>query len=141
MSIIKSVQDYLSKYDGMELINLSDIQTDLTPNTAGSYALAPTGNSVTKKDILGNKTYQNMYIFFARDIAVDDTDRAEMYDFLEDLSAWLEDKAEAGDLPVLPGEFEAVDLVASNNMLYDIEENGSGVYQVQLILTIKKIKK
>lgn len=140
MSIVKSLQDYLSDYDGMELIKLSEIETDLVPNANSSYALAPVGNSKTSSDVLGNKTYQNMYLFFARDIVEAEVDRVEMYDFLENLTEWLEEKADKGDLPKLPGKFEATDLVASNNMLYDIEENGAGIYQVNLILTIKKSK-
>lgn len=141
MSIVKSLQDYLSEYDGMELINLSKIRTDLAPNTPESCALAPVGNSKTMSDVLGNKYYQNMYIFFARDIVESETDRAQMYDFLEAFTSWLEDKADEDKLPKLPGSFKATNLEPSNSMLYDIEESGSGIYQIELILTIKKEKK
>ncbi len=144
MSIIKSIQDYLAKYDGMQLINMSEMETDYTPGkrgvTGGTSALAPTGNSRTRTDVLGNKTYENSYIFFAKDLAVDNSAREDMYDFLESLSEWIETKIDEGILPELPGKYEAVNLVPSNHMLYDIEESGAGVYQVELILTIKKRK-
>lgn len=85
MSIIKSVQDYLAKYDGMQLINMSEMETDYTPGKrgakGGTSALAPTGNSRTRTDVLGNKTYENSYIFFAKDLAVDNSAREDMYDF------------------------------------------------------------
>lgn len=142
MSIVKSLQEYLSTYDGMQMINLSQIETDYTPgkpaDPGGSTALAPVGNSKTRTDVLGNKTYQNMYIFFAKDLAVDNADREDMYDFLEAFSTWIEAQADEGSMPQLPGRFEAINLEPSNHMLYDIEENGAGVYQVELILTIKK---
>ncbi|WP_304128865.1 hypothetical protein [Mogibacterium diversum] len=144
MSIIKSVQDYLAKYDGMQLINMSEMETDYTPGKrgvkGGTSALAPTGNSRTRTDVLGNKTYENSYIFFAKDLAVDNSAREDMYDFLESLSEWIETKIDEGLLPELPGKYEAVNLVPSNHMLYDIEESGAGVYQVELILTINKRK-
>ena len=144
MSIIKSVQDYLATYDGMQLINMAEMETDYTPGKrgvkSGTSALAPTGNSRTRTDVLGNKTYENSYIFFAKDLAVDNSAREDMYDFLESLSEWIETKIDEGILPELPGKYEAVNLVPSNHMLYDIEESGAGVYQVELILTIKKRK-
>lgn len=144
MSIVKSVQDYLATYNGMQLINLSEMETDYTPGKSGAKggtaALAPTGNSRTRTDVLGNKTYENAYIFFAKDLAVDNSAREDMYDFLESFSGWIETKIDEGILPELPGKYEAVNLVPSNHMLYDIEESGAGVYQVELILTIKKRK-
>ena len=62
MSIIKTLQDYLMEFNGMEMI-----LTDLTPNAPSSYALAPAGSGVASKDILGNVTYQNSYVFWARE--------------------------------------------------------------------------
>lgn len=140
MSIIKSVQDYLTKYPGMSLVPLKDIQTEYTPAMQGTYALAPTGNTAMNKDILGNVTYQHSYIFFARERAADEVDRADMYDFLEAFMDWLETQADAGNLPKLPGRYEAIDLEAMNHMLFDIQEDGLGVYQVHLTLTIRKNK-
>lgn len=136
MSIIKAVQDYLEDYDGMSLIPITDIQTDYTPAMEGAFALAPYGNSVIKQDVLGNKTYQNSYIFFARERASDETDRQGMYDFLENLSAWLEEQADSGNYPTLPTGYEADGLSVSNYGLYEIENSGLAIYQVQISLTI-----
>ena len=41
-------------------------------------------------------------------------------------------------LPELPGKFTAEDMTVSNCMLMDIEEDGMGIYQVQIQLKIKK---
>lgn len=141
MSIIKSLQDYLMLYDGMALVPLKNISTEYTPAQGGTYAIAPTGNSAVKKDILGNVTYQNWYLFFAREKVADEVDRADMYDFLEGLTAWLEEQADGGNLPRTPGRYDVTDLEAMNHMLYDIEDNGLGLFQVQINLTLKRRKK
>ncbi len=62
MSILKALQDYLSGYDGMQPMR---ILTDQVEDTA-SYAVAPTGNTAVIEDVLGNRTYENDYVFLAR---------------------------------------------------------------------------
>lgn len=137
MSILKSLQDYLTTYDGMELRPINQILTD-SADAAGEYALAPTGNSKTMTDIIGNKTFTNNYTFYAKESAAHETDRAENYDFLEGFSEWLDEQNDNDNLPTLPGRYKAVDLTAANGLLFDIDEDGTGLYQVQIQLTIRK---
>ncbi|ADY54711.1 hypothetical protein Sgly_0345 [Syntrophobotulus glycolicus DSM 8271] len=140
MSIIKALQDYLKTYGGMDMRPISEVLTDQTRENASSYALAPSGNGKTVTDIVGNKTFENNYVFYAKEAVADEIDRQENYDFLEDLSDWLDEQNDAGNLPELPGQYEAESLEVSNVLLFDIDEDGTGLYQVQikLILTKKK---
>lgn len=135
MSIIKSLQTYLQTYDGMETIQ--EIRTDISDEKKG-YALAPSGNSKTSEDILGNKIFTNNYIFFAKETAHDEIDRSDKQDFLEDFSDWLETQNDIDNLPELPGRYSVISLMVANAMLFDIEEDGTGLYQVQITLKIKK---
>ena len=105
MTILKTLQNFISNYNGMTVL------TDL-----------------------GNKFYLNNYIFYVREIAREEEDRAENQDFLEDFSLWMDEQ----QLPELPGKFTAEDMTVSNCMLMDIEEDGMGIYQVQIQLKIKK---
>lgn len=109
------------------------VLTDFEGKQSG-YALQPSGNDTYKQDVLGNKYFQNNYIFYVREIAREEEDRADNQDFLEDFSQWLDEQ----NLPILPGRFVAQDMTVSNCMLMDIEEDGTGVYQVQIQLKIKK---
>lgn len=135
MSIIKSLQTYLETYEGMEQIK--DIKTYVADATNG-YALSPTGNSKVSEDILGNKIFTNQYSFLAKEHALDEVDRSEKQDFLEDFSDWLEEQNSMGNLPQLQGKFKALELIVSNGLLLDIDEDSTGLYQVQLNLKIKK---
>lgn len=127
MTILKTLQTFIGAYNGMTVL------TDFEGKQSG-YALQPTGNDTYKQDILGNKYFQNNYIFYVREIAREEEDRADNQDFLEDFSQWLDEQS----LPELPGRFVAQDMTVSNCMLMDIEEDGTGVYQVQIQLKIMK---
>ncbi len=132
MSIIKSIQTWLEQFDGMELKTISKVLTDQTDEEASSYAVAPSGSGKISTDILGNKTFQNSYVFYAKEAAANEVDRQENYDFLESLTEWIEDKNDNKDLPVLPAGYEPEEIQVSNAMLFDIAEDGTGTYQVQI---------
>ncbi len=135
MSIIRALQTYLETYDGMEKVK--DIKTYM-PDDKNGYALAAAGNSKVSEDILGNKIFTNQYTFLAKEMASDEVDRGGKQDFLEDFTDWLEEQNSKGNLPLLEGKYKAESLNVSNAMLFDISEDGTGLYQVQITLKIKK---
>lgn len=132
MSIIGALRSYLAEYEGIDLL-----LTDVTMG-AGSYALSPSANGILKRDILGNVTYQNSYIFTAKEHGGDEVDRQDNYDFLEGFCQWLEGRNERRDLPQLPSPYLPVSLEVSNVMLMDIEEGGAATYQVQIQFEFEK---
>lgn len=60
------------------------------------------------------------------------------WDFLEALTAWLEQRADAQDFPKLPAPYTVESLEVANALLVDINENGYGTYQVQIQLEFSK---
>lgn len=132
MSIIGALRSYLAEYEGIDLL-----LTDVTMG-AGSYALSPSANGVLKRDILGNVTYQNSYIFTAKEHGGDEVDRQDNYDFLEGFCQWLEGRNERRDLPQLPSPYMPVSLEVSNVMLMGAEEGGEAIYQVQIQFIYQK---
>jgi len=140
MSIIKSLQDFLETFDGMVLKPISQVLTDTTNNNLSSYALAPAGNGKIITDIVGNKTYQNNYVFYAKEAAADEVDRQENYDFLESFSDWIEEQNEEENFPTLPANYQVKEIKVSNILLFDIDEDGTGTYQVQIQLIFTKKK-
>ena len=88
--------------------------------------------------MVGNRYYTSRYHFFALECAGDEADRAENYDFLESLASWLEDQEDQGNYPELPGRYSVEGIAVQYATLYDVSQNGAGLYQVQIELTIKK---
>ena len=137
MSILKTLQDFLLDF-GMdmaiteiegEVLNIIDyINTDVVDKEPTSFALAPSGNTKIKEDILGNKTYQNSYVFYAKENAMGEADRQDTYNFLEAFSAWVD----SGVLPSLQEPYRALKLEVSNGILIDMDENKNGLYQIQI---------
>lgn len=134
MSILKSVQDWLAQYPGMELVPL----TDQTKETASSYAVAPVGNSATTRDVTGTRHYHNSYLFYARECALDEADRQANHDLIESLTDWIEAQSDSGNLPFLPGKYAAESVEASNGMLMEVGKDGLGIYQIQIQMTLYK---
>lgn len=141
MSMIKSLQVYLQGYSGMAMRPINAVLTDKPGEHPSSYALAPSGNGKTVTDVAGNKTFENKYIFYAKEVMADETDRQENYDFLEGLVDWLDEQNDLENLPELSGRYTAESIEATNAMLVEIDEDGTGLYQVQIKLTIKKGRK
>ena len=141
MSIIKSLQDWLGEYEYMHIKKLSEIRTDILDENSGSYAIVPSGNGKTVTDIIGNCTYINNYVFYARESLLDEADRVGTNDFLEALQEWIELKAEAEAYPKLKGRYSVNDIYATNAMLFDVNEDGTGIYQVQITVEIDKRRK
>ena len=131
MSILSAIQTFLAEYPDMRPVR---ILTDGVKQDAESYAVSPAGNIRIREDIIGNRTYENDYVFLSRECTADEVDRADNYDFLEGLYDWLEE----GGVPELPGEYEAESVTPSNVMLLEIEDDGTGIYQVQIKLTFTK---
>ena len=134
MSIISALQGYLKGFDGMEMRTL---HTDGTESEVGACAVAPSGNSKTVTDIIGNRTYINNYVFYAREYTTSEIERAENYDFLDSFFEWLEENNDNEVFPKIPG-YIVEEISASNVMLYDVEEDGRGTYQIQIQLTLTK---
>jgi len=129
MSILSALQTFLSGYSQMS------IQTDIIGKDPGSYAIAPTGNSKSSEDILGNKTFENNYVFYAKELTSNEIDRKENQDFLENFQDWIDEQI---TLPSLSGSYKVIKMSVSNALLFDVSEDGLGVYQVQIKLIIKK---
>ena len=138
MSIIKSLQTYLEQFKGMELTN-NPILTDITDDVS-SYALSPAGNSKTVTDIAGNRTYINNYVFYARGYTADETDRQDNHEFLDDLLEWIEDNNEKEIYPIVPS-YIVDEISASNALLFDVDVDGRGTYQIQIQLVLRKEKR
>lgn len=134
MSIISALQTYLMGFDGMEM---RTIHTDGTESEAGTCAVAPAGNSKMVEDIIGNRTYINNYIFYAREYTTSEEERQENYDFLDAFFEWLEDNNDNEVFPEIRG-YAVEEISAANVMLFDVDEDGRGTYQIQIQLKLTK---
>ena len=57
--------------------------------------------------------------------------------WVDDFFEWLEDNNDNEVFPKIPG-YEVEEISASNTLLYDVEEDGRGTYQIQIQLRLTK---
>ena len=133
MSILKSLQTYLEGFEGMEL---QPIMTDGVDSSV-SYALQPSGNRKTITDILGNRTYVNNYVFYAKAYTGSEADRQDNYEWLDEFFEWIEGNDEKEIYPDIKG-YTVEGISATNVLLFDVDENGKGTYQIQIQLELRK---
>lgn len=133
MSVIGALQRFLSEYQEIDLV-----LTDMTRGV-GSYALSQSASGALKRDVLGNVTYQNSYIFLMKEHGRDEADRRDNYDFLEGFCEWLEERVDSRSLPVLDAPYYPVSIEVSNASLMDMDGNGDATYQIQIqFIYVKK---
>lgn len=132
MSIVGTLRAYLAEFEGLDFI-----LTDVTLG-AGTYALSQSAGGLVKRDVLGNATYQNSYLFLAKQNGGSEVDRQDSYEFLESFCEWLEERNERKDLPNLSPPYSPVSLEVSNITLMGVEESGETTYQVQIQFIYKK---
>ena len=135
MSIIRSLQDWLETFDGMDLV----IYTDRTEEENSSYAVSPTENS-SKRDVCGGYVHTQGYQFLAKEAALNEVDRQGAYEFLDRFTAWIEEQDDAGNYPDLPAPYKVERIEVFNAMLFDLNEDGTGIYYVQLTMKFSKVR-
>lgn len=138
MSILASLQSFLTKFDGMEIRPISEVLTDRPEGAASSYAVAPAGSGETWKDVIGQRHHRNSYVFYALERVDAEADRGENWDFLEAFSEWLEEQADAENYPELPKGYTVDSMEVSNAMLLELDKDGYGLYQIQIQLEFFK---
>lgn len=153
MSILKDLQNFLLGYDNMamQIVETSEdeqgnlvvralgaITTDTTEENPSSYALQPSGSTMIE-DIVGNKIYQNSYVFYAMERGADEVDRADNHAFLENLCDWIEEQND-GELShvITKPKCTAESITVANAMLFENYEGGNALYQIQIQLNYVK---
>ena len=129
MSLIASLSAWLKEFDGGVIT--TDIM--LMPTPARSISARSTGTAIV--DVLGNREYTNNYIFRLRSLSIDEADRVENNDVIEQLTRWVYNRNDDGDYPIL--EYGVVeDIKVTNAVLSTINEDGTTEYEVLLAVKI-----
>ena len=134
-SIIETVKTLLNGYSEMsEFCN--KINYDFAENTAKTYGLYSTGDTLISKDVLGGENHRHSFVLYACNQPIGNYQRLEQSEFLLNFGYWLaEQKGTA--VSALSGSKTGYikKLNCENAMLYSVPTGDvkDGVtYQVQL---------
>ena len=138
MNIIELVKQILT--DCPLVSDLSgSINIDYTEDSPVSFGLYPTGDQLTKENILGNQDRRHNFVLYAVFQSFTDYDRLANSTFLLNLAYYLE-KAVTGQEIEVTINNETVSgkltkLSSANGMLYGYQDNtlsGPVTYQIQI---------
>lgn len=89
MNIIEAVKNIVADYDHISDFS-GDIDIDFTKETSGNIGLFPTGDSLVKRDILGNETRRHNFQLMATANSFTDFDRLNNSSWLLEFSYYLD---------------------------------------------------
>lgn len=114
------------------------ILTDLLgPSSMPGYAISATGSEITKRYIRSGNDFQNTFALYARFRGKENAQRQKNARFLQNFMSWVLSRNQSKYFfPILNGNVQSIE--TSNGMLFDAEENGDAIYQVQIKLKFYK---
>lgn len=139
MGVIQTIKDWIATFPGYE--KLGDMQVDFLAPLPGSNSIAPSGLVEVSRteDIMGNYTVQNQYnfslffVFYRPEGGEETEDNAE---WVLNFQEWVQEQDIRGKTPTFGNR--TISTVAQNGMLYTADEEGTGVYMVQLSVNYEK---
>lgn len=138
MNIIELVKQVLTDYPRIcELAG--GLSVNFTKDNIDSCGLYPTGDTLIKKDIIGNQDRQHNFVLYANFQSFNDYDRLANSSFLLDMAYWLEQAAKGQEIEVTINEQSVkgtlTKLSSANGMLYGYQEGtltGPVTYHLQI---------
>lgn len=130
MSILESL---ITFFGGCPYIDdLAIIDAETTNEDAGSYAIAPTGETLVTEYMDGARLIQYSFAFQFREFTAANAEKLANSGFIDNLAQWLVHCSRSGNLPVLPTGMECESISSANGMLYSLDESGNaGNYHIQ----------
>lgn len=143
MNALETVRDWLTTFPQFNV--LTGFQVDYTDKIPSTGGILPDGlvELSRRQDIVGNVTVTNQYnfgLYYVFEKAPnDDVGAAENADWIVDLQEWVQEQSATGAAPVFGDDPREERITAQNGTLMEANEEGTGVYVVQM--SVRFIKK
>ena len=142
MNAIEKMQQFLAK--SPYGVQLQDFHIDYTDAMPANGGLFPSGlvEISRRKDILGNTTVVNQYNFALYTVIEktpgDDVGAAENATWTLGLQEWIQEQSILGNTPQFGDVPEQETITAQNGTLYAADDEGTGLYVIQISATFTK---
>ncbi len=145
MSDLEKVRNWLLSYPKIDRIQ--GLCVDYYSEQPNNGSIDPSGlielSRVT--DIIGNTTVKNQYNFVLYFVLAkspeDDVGATENADWLLNLQKWIQEQSIRKQAPIFGDDPETETISAQNGKVDAADEEGTGVYSVQLSINFTKIYK
>lgn len=143
MSALEKVRNWLLTYP--KIARIQGLGVDYYAATPNNGSIDPSGlvEISRKEDILGNTTVENQYnfvLYFVLAKPPEDNEGAtDNADWLLDLQQWIQEQSIRRQAPTFGDVPSAETISAQNGKVDAADEEGTGVYSVQLSINFTKI--
>lgn len=143
MSDLEKVRKWLHQYP--EINRIGAFRVDYYTEQPDNGSIDPSGlvELSRRSDILGNVTVENQYNFGLYFVLAkspeDDVGAKENADWLLDFQQWIQEQSIRRKVPVFGDVPESETISAQNGKVEAADEEGTGIYSVQLSVTFTKI--
>lgn len=145
MSDLEKVRNWLLSYPKIDRIQ--GLGVDYYSSQPNNGSIDPSGlvEISRKTDIIGNTTVENQYNFVLYFVLAkspeDDVGATQNADWLLDLQKWIQEQSIRKKAPIFGDDPETETISAQNGKVDAADEEGTGMYSVQLSINFKKIYK
>ena len=145
MSDLEKVRNWLLTYP--KINRIQGLGVDYYSAQPNNGSIDPSGLVEISRttDIIGNTTVRNQYnfaLYFVLAKAPEDNEGAtDNADWLLDLQTWMQEQSIRKKTPTFGDEPETETISAQNGKVDAADEEGTGVYSVQLSINFTKIYK
>jgi len=143
MSDLEKIRNWLHQYP--EINKIGALRVDYYTEQPDNGSIDPSGlvEISRRSDILGNVTVKNQYNFGLYFVLAkspeDDAGAKENADWLLDFQRWIQEQSIRRNVPVFGDVPESETISAQNGKVEAADEEGTGIYSVQLSVTFTKI--
>lgn len=144
MTALEKMRTWIATFPDFDILS-NGFFVDYTDKVPSNGGLFPSGlvEIERRKDILGNVTVTNQYNFAIYCVLTkspgDDTGAVENADWVMAFQEWVQAQSVTGQAPAFGDEPRTERITAQNGMLYETDNEGTGLYMVQISVQFKKI--
>jgi hypothetical protein len=142
MTALDKVRAWIATFPDFDI--LGNFYVDYTDKAPANGGLFPSGlvEVERRKDIVGNVTVANQYNFALYCVLEksqhDDAGATYNADWVMAFQEWVQAQSVMGLAPTFGDEPRAEKISAQNGMLYETDNEGTGLYMVQISVQFKK---
>ncbi len=143
MSALEKIRKWLLTFP--EIGRLQGLRVDYYTTRPDNGSIDPSGlvEANRKEDVLGNVIVENQYNFVLYFVLAkspeDDEGATENADWLLDLQNWIQEQSIRRQVPIFGDIPHSETISAQNGKVDAADEEGTGIYSVQLSINFTKI--
>lgn len=144
MTALEKIREFVSSYPNANILQRFTVDyTDRIPVNNGGIFPSGLVEISRKMNIVGDTTVTNQYnfgLYYVLEKAPKDDEGATINaEWVMDFQEWVQEQSIMGKAPIFGDVPSKEKITAQNGILYDANDEGLGIYMIQLAVTYQKI--